>query len=111
MNYYELLSMQMAIYGGDGEAPYQIEMASTGIRGFGRRPVITTSIIRYQNSKLQINLQNKLSISQCSMTHYVKKRRVAYHNITAEANESFTKPHKSANASHENPAQAPSDLV
>ena len=47
--------MQMAIYGGDGEAPYQIEMASTGTRGFDRRPVITTSIIRYQNSMLQIN--------------------------------------------------------
>lgn len=34
-------------------ATYQIEMASTGIRGFGKRPVITTSIIKYQNSKLQ----------------------------------------------------------
>lgn len=34
-----------------------------------------------------------------------------YHNITAEAKESFKKLNKSAKASHENPLQAPSDLV
>lgn len=31
--------------------------------------------------------------------------------MTAEAKESFTKPYKSENASHENPLQAPSDFV
>lgn len=34
-----------------------------------------------------------------------------YHNITAEARESLTNPYKSANASIENPLQAPSDVV
>lgn len=34
-----------------------------------------------------------------------------YHNMTAEAKESLTKPYKSAKASMEKPLQAPSDLV
>jgi len=37
--------------------------------------------------------------------------KVKYHNITAEARESFTKPNKSTNASHVNPLHAPSDFV
>lgn len=40
-----------------------------------------------------------------------KTYKYIYHNITAEAKESLTKPNKSANASQENPLQAPSDLV
>ena len=31
---------------------YQMEMASTGIKGLDKRPVTTTSNIKYQNSKL-----------------------------------------------------------
>ena len=41
----------------------------------------------------------------------MKLAREKYHNITAEAKESFTKPNMSENASHVNPLQAPSDLV
>lgn len=43
---------------GPAQLGYQMEMASTGINGLGRRPVTTTRTIKYQNSKLQ-NPKNK----------------------------------------------------
>lgn len=42
--------------GGIAES-HQMEMASTGIKGSGREPTITTSTIKYQNSKLHRHMQ------------------------------------------------------
>jgi len=39
---------------------YQIDTASNGTKGFAKCPVITTNIIKYQNSKLPSHFQNSI---------------------------------------------------